>query len=250
MTLSTEAMKEVLCADPSRPAIRHQVIMVSGASPGAGKSTLSAMLAHDLTQHGIPTNWLSEDDLLELELFARFDQELGNNDLHAIDSLFKGARTLFANDDGTGRMWITDALLPGFFWLLGRYPIERVAAFGDALARLLRPLQPIIVYLAGDVAELFGRAISKRGLLWGERMIAAFQRWDLPYYPEMPLRDLDDVVRFLEWLNRHTLALLAAWPGETLILDTTHTPVPELKERLLTYLYRSEQNLGFRAGTK
>src|ERR687885_792803 len=79
-------MEEVMCSDPSWSAMRHQLIMISGASPGAGKSTLAALLSDALTQQDIPNRRLSEHDLLERELFARFDQELGNNALHAIDS--------------------------------------------------------------------------------------------------------------------------------------------------------------------
>lgn len=216
--------------------MRRWLIMVSGASPGAGKSTLAAVLARRFSARGIASHALSEGELLTLPLFARFDREVGNNDARAIATFAEGVRALAADAAASDSTWITDALLPGFFWLLGRYPFGRVEACSDDIARILHPLRPLVVYLDGDIAHLFGRATAERGAAWGERMVAAIQRWELPYYPDTPPRDLDDVIRFFGWLKRQTLALLARWPEGALILDAARAPTDSPADCVLDHL--------------
>lgn len=213
-----------------------RVIMVSGASPGAGKTTLAADLARHHAQRGVGVRLWSEGELLQFPPFARFDRELGDNNPAAIDSFLAGIRALFADDSAGEHVWITDALLPGFFWLFGRYPPERVEVFSDDLARFLAPWRPLIIHLDGDVAAVFDRAVAERGVPWGERMVAAVRRWDLPHYPDTPILDQADVVRFFGWLNHQTLSLLARQSWETLIIDVTDKTVRDLNEVLLRSL--------------
>lgn len=213
--------------------MRHRLIMVSGSSPGAGKSTLAAALARRFACQGAPCRLLSEDDLLRRDGFARFDRELGANDPHAIDALLAAARALALEGAGSGETRITDALLPGFFWLCGRYPPERVAAFGDDLATVLSPLRPLIVHLDADIATALGRAGAVRGAGWPERMSGAARRWNLPSYPGPAPRDLDDIVRFFAWLNDEMKRLFVRWPGPTRLLQATATPVEVLAQEIL-----------------
>ena len=72
---------------------------------------------------------------------------------------------------------------PGFFWLLGREPLERIERYGQQLAEIVLPLRPLIVYLDADVATAFDRAIAVRGDLWGTRIIEHLKTWNVPYYP-------------------------------------------------------------------
>ena len=145
---------------------QYRLIMVSGSSPGAGKTTASEALARQLTRRASPCRRLSEGELLRMEEFAQFDQAVGCNDPDAIDALLAAARTLASDAGGSEATWITDALLPGFFWLCGRYPPERVAAFSTDLAHVLVPLQPLIIYLDADVATAIARATLARGAHW------------------------------------------------------------------------------------
>lgn len=207
--------------------MHHRLIMVSGSSPGAGKSTASEALARQLARHGSPCRWLSEGELLRMDGFAQFDEAVGSNDPDAIEVLLAAARTVTSKAVGSEETWITDALLPGFFWLCGRYPPDRVAAFSSDVAQVLAPLRPLIVYLEVDVARAIARATQARGAQWLELLVRAVQRWRVPYCPDTPLRTFDDVLRFFWWLNQQTLELLARWPGPTRIL---HSPPIQLDD--------------------
>jgi hypothetical protein len=50
--------------------MKHHLILFYGASSGAGKSTLSSRLHQVLKQANVPTQWLYEDDVQHLDLFA------------------------------------------------------------------------------------------------------------------------------------------------------------------------------------
>jgi hypothetical protein len=218
--------------------------MFSGSASGAGKSRLSAALARDLESRSRPVHLLSEDDLLAMDGFARFERLLGPTDpeTHRADQALLAAAGALVDETlavsrhagvGAPHVLVTDALLPGFFWLFGRYDAARVRAVAGQLARVLAPLFPLLVYLRGDPAALVARAAVLRGADWPARMATWVSRWNVPHYPGAPLRTLDDVLGFWSWLDTVTLALLADWPVDALVLDALE-PFASLRDALLT----------------
>jgi hypothetical protein len=218
--------------------------MFAGSASGAGKSTLAAAVARDLEAPNRRVRLLSEDDLLEMGSFARFERRLGPTDPEthrADDALIEAARALVDEELAVRRragavashFLLTDAMLPGFFWLFGRHDAGRVRAVAAQLADILAPLDPLLVYLRGDPAALVARAAAERGADWPSRMVGWVSRWSVPHYPEAPPRQLDDVLRFWAWLDAQTVALVADWPIETLILDAGQ-PLPSLQAAVLS----------------
>jgi hypothetical protein len=210
--------------------MRNRLIMVTGSSFGVGKSTVSQVLCLRLAALGIRGRWLSEDELLEMEVFARF-----NRDIQA-PHLLDGARTLCRETHARGDTLILDALLPGYFWLFGRYPPAYVEAYGADLWRILLPLHPLIVYLRGDIALIFDRAVAQRGTAWAEKIVAAVKGWPLPHYPNEPVQDRADLIRFFDWIDRQSLSLVGRRPGDTVILDAICAGSEDLAQALLYHL--------------
>jgi adenylylsulfate kinase-like enzyme len=218
----------------------HRLIIVSGVCPGAGKSTFAAALSTELTRRGIANRLLTEDQLLQTEWFGRFDRQLGDTDPDAIETLLQGARALAAEYGAANVVVITDALLPGSMWLLGRYPLDRICQFHDALAEVLLPLHPLHVYLAGDPATLFDRAVAERGLVFRERTVAAVKRWDVPHYPNGPRQSDADVLQFYRWLDCQVGKLTVGSPVRTVFLDAT-LPITVLLRLLWEHLESYDQ---------
>src|SRR6185503_18859564 len=111
---------------------------------------------------------------------GRFERSLGPTDpeIHRADLvLLDAAVALAAEAAATPGVLVLDAILPGFFWLFGRYDAARVRATADRLAELLEPLDPLLVYLRGDPAALVARAGSARGSDWPALMATRVARW-------------------------------------------------------------------------
>ena len=72
--------------------LKHQLIIFYGSSPGAGKSTLSSFLYDQLRLHGIPVRWVYENDLIYLDAFQQFVQELQSGNQQQIDTLLAASR--------------------------------------------------------------------------------------------------------------------------------------------------------------
>src|SRR5947209_27595 len=214
------------------------LILVTGSGPGTGKSSISDALFRQLRLAGKPVQWIYESDLFRVDALKRFNAEIQQADAAALDSLLTGVQELVAVWRDSGKTWIIDSLVPGyfgFFWLLGRYPLQEIEAMGRRLWQLLEPSHSMIVYLRADSTSAYERAIADRGNEWGERIARLMQSWPLPHYPPGPLCSRGDVLGFLDWADRESRRLLAGWPGETLVVDTTDMP---LERSLRTVLRR------------
>jgi hypothetical protein len=92
------------------------------------------------------------------------------------------------------------------------------------------------VYCRADVEVAFRRATEQRGSAWGRGIADHVRSWRIPQYPEAPLKNEQDVVRFWSWLDEETRRLMDRWPGEALTLEATNTTRDELARQLLGHL--------------
>lgn len=228
------------------------LILVTGSGPGTGKSSISDALCRRLRLAGKPVQWIYESDLFRMDALKRFNGEVQQDDPAALDSLLAGVQELVALWRDTGEIWIVDSLVPGyfgFFWLLGRYPLREIEAMGHRLWQLLEPLHPLIVYLQADATSAYERAIADRSDEWGERIARLMQSWPLSYYPPGPLRGREDVMGFLDWADRESRRLLAGWPGEMLVVDTTAMSLDGSLRMVLSHLQLPLRSAQSRANT-
>jgi hypothetical protein len=113
--------------------------MFTGSTSGVGKSTLSDFLYRQLVAHGIPTHWIYEEDFVRMDVLAEYNRRWYGGEAGTADALLDAARALFTDHAVRDEVWITDTLFPGFFWLLGREPLDCIERYGKELARLVLP---------------------------------------------------------------------------------------------------------------
>ncbi|HEX9438722.1 MAG TPA: hypothetical protein VF909_03525 [Roseiflexaceae bacterium] len=220
--------------------MRHKLIMLTGSGPGAGKSTLSEFLFDQFTRHGIPTRWIYEEDILHLEAFTPVIQAFQHGQGDAIEALLAATRRFVDDNLSTNIVVVTDSIFPSYTWLFAAgYPRARIADFSTQLARLLDPLQPLTICLNSDVATSLQRAVAQRGTIWLDDLIATMQTYT--YCQTHPICDMDDVIAFFEAETQLSVELFAEWPHATLVLDTTTTPLDQLRTVLLQHFSLSEQ---------
>lgn len=210
----------------------HRLIMLTGTS-GAGKSTLSRWLRAQLGQRTVPAILLPEDEVYRLDVLQPFTEGYDRADPSDIRLLLDDVRSLVSTWHASRSVWITDAFLPAVHWLFGKYPDDHVRAYAEELAAIVAPLHPLLVSVEADVRIAWERAVDQRGQNWSDRMVDIFSRRNLPLYPPGPIRDVDDLLGFFAWVQSQSSALLARWPGETLLFDTTTTPLDAVEETLL-----------------
>ena len=220
--------------------MQHKLIMLMGAAPGAGKSTLSEFLFDQFTRHAIPTRWIYEEDILHLDVFTPVVQAFRHGQGDAIEALLAAARRFVQETVQADAVIVTDSIFPAYTWLFAAgYPRATIADFSAQLAQLLDPLQPLTIYLDSDVATSLTRAVAQRGTPWLDGLITTMQTYT--YCHTHPVRDVDDVIAFFEKVRELSIELLAGWPHATLVLDNTSTSFHETKTVLLQQFGLSEQ---------
>lgn len=220
--------------------MQHQLIMLAGASPGAGKSTLSELLFDQFTHHQLPTHWLYEEDILHSETFLPVVQVFQRGQGDAIAAILAATAQFVQESLHAHRITITDSIFPCYTWLVAAgYSQIQIAEFSRQLAHLLSPLQPLIIYLNSDVAHCLNRAVAQRGREWLEELMVGIQNYT--YSQTHPIQDSTDVVAFFKTTSQLHRDLLAEWPHPVLMLDTTTMPLDQLASLLLDHFGLSQQ---------
>jgi hypothetical protein len=176
---------------------------------------------------------LTEKDLVARDAFARSAAALRGNDPSAIDRFLEAAVSLIAEHAHQDEIWLVDSLLPGFLFLVGRYPRSRIARYRDELAHAFAPLAPRVVYLTGDPDVFLDRATERSGPTCEGGLVSALSQTPLPDYPGGAVRTGGDLRRFLRWADGEIRDLLAGWAGPTLVLNASSTPTARLRDTVL-----------------
>ena len=217
--------------------MQNRLIIFYGASPGAGKSTLSSFLFEQLTLHGLPARWIYEEDILHLDTFASSIQHIQNGNQHQIlPSLLKATADFVQECLASEGTTITDSIFPCFNWLIATnyYSTSQMEAFSHALELTLAPLNPLIIYLDIDSEIGVKRATQQRGQQWYDDMRVRIGQY--LYNQNKNIRSLKDVASYFDMANRYNKMLLSKWSGDTLIFNVTQFVLDQLKTKILQHL--------------
>jgi deoxyadenosine/deoxycytidine kinase len=210
----------------------YSLIMITGSSVGAGKTTLSALLYQQLMAHDVNAIWLQEENLEAL--LAQFVPNWHQNTVQPYEFL-AACRALLDHYRTTDAVIITDSGLPGYIDFFGRFPTATLEALNQALYQTLQPRNPLLIYLASDVPTAFARATAQRGQQWAENIRNFLNSWQLPFYSSTPkpFATTHDLIVYFVALDRFARTMVAQWPGPTRILSTTETAPPDLLAKIL-----------------
>lgn len=193
-------------------------ILVYGAGPGLGKTTIARHLLDTFADVGVRVRLTREEDVASLPALAPYVSAVhagGGEDTRLLLACF---RRLIDELSATDGVWILDSVLPGFDWLVSAgASADELTPFATAIEGLLRPLAPIVIQLRGDVRTSLERAMAARGRAWAADLAA--RRTDSG--------EVDDLVPYFERLQEITDELLARWTLAVHTIDTTRTPEPE-----------------------
>jgi thymidylate kinase len=215
--------------------------MFYGVSPGAGKTTLSDWLRLELTNQGANVVWIEEQHVNDLEMFAEVIKVFTKGADDYKTPLLKAAEMLVQEYQHKDQIVLTDSLFPSYTWLFASgVPRMVISEINQKLADILKLLNPLIIWLNGDVSTLLQRAIKQRGEDWLKDLIESINSYT--YAPVRPIVDIVEVESFFKELKVLHLDMLTEWPHDVLKLDVTETPLEILQTNIKGQLEKSRMS--------
>ena len=182
------------------------LITVWGVAPGVGTSTLCAGLAEWLTDAGLQTDFFREGER-EADAFEAAGA-VGLDTLLAASADFVDSM-LESGDD----VVVTDALMPFVPSLLALgHGDEALEEFMTELDDVLAPVEPVLVYLDGDVDAALARVVEREGPEWMDSYVDKLARYGVT--PKVT--DAGSAVEYLRRERAVTLGV-ARRPGWRLV---------------------------------
>ena len=207
--------------------MKTKLLLFYGPGSGSGKSTLSRFIHDVLQQEGVRTKYIGESDVLHLEAFAPYVEEVKRNNPGNIRVLLASCELFIDACDQSDQVYVVDSILPCTDWLVTagctRQQIER---FNIELSRLMAKLNPIQIFLTGDTEIFLKRAIKDRGENWARNLAQERCNSD----------DIQDLITYFNEMREGTNELLAEWPFKKIVLDTMKYDLSTCAKEILQHL--------------
>ena len=207
--------------------MKTKLILFYGPGSGSGKSTLSRLIHDTLQQRGIRTKYVAESDVLRLEAFAPYVEEVNQNNPGDVKVLLSSCEHFIDACNQSDQVYVVDSILPCTDWLVTAGCTRgQIRQFNTQLNRLITKLNPIQIFLTGDTEIFLKRAIIDRGENWARRL--AQERCNS--------NDFLHLITYFNEMKEVAFELLAEWPFQKIVLDTTKHDLPICTEEILRHL--------------
>ena len=194
------------------------IVMVTGAAPGLGKSTLVRRLVDELSHAGRAVAAFPEEEIVDRDEFAAVMAAVRTKGVASPDQLLEASRAYVATCRNDLRdVVVQDMLFPYlpslFAW--GHTDDEIVAFFHD-LADVCRDVRLVQIHLDGDPAESLPRAMAREDEDWLPWMIAKVGSY---LDATDPVTDLESLVSHLRRATTRARRLVDAAPWPVFLIE-------------------------------
>lgn len=210
-------------------------VFVLGSCPGIGKTTLAEALVANLRTEGLAVAWFPEEAVLEHPAFATVADTFRKTG-GVVPGELLAASEVFARSWSTCEddVLIIDALFPFVTSLLASgYSERETDAFVRSLWDIVRPAQPLTIYVDGDARVALRRAHEGRGEAWMSDWTARVRRWNI----DPPLRDVAAIARHFERERAFTLRLLEDLGWTYTRIDAASETPDAMRDRALGVIH-------------
>ena len=151
--------------------MKTKLIIFYGPGSRSGKSTLSCLIHDVFQQKGVRSKYIAESDVLHLDDFASYVEEVKQNNPGNVKVLLSSCERFIDACDQSDQVYVVDSILPCTDWLVtAQCTRQQVRRFNTQLNRLMAKLNPIQIFLTGDTETFLERAIKDRGENWARRL--------------------------------------------------------------------------------
>ena len=207
--------------------MKTKLILFYGPGSGSGKSTLSRIIHDTLQQTDIKSKYIAESDVLYLGAFAPYVEAVKQNNPGDVKVLLSSCEHFIDTCAQSDQVYVVDSILPCTDWLVTAGCTRgQIRQFNTQLNRLMTELNPIQIFLTGDTEIFLKRAITDRGENWATRLAQERCNSD----------NIRDLITYFNEMGEVASELLAEWPFEKIVLDTTKHDLPTCAEEILRYL--------------
>jgi hypothetical protein len=207
------------------------VVLVNGAGPGLGKTTLTRLLADALGGRGAAVELFVEEDILRRPEFEPVIQEFRTRPRVELQTLLDASREYVAECGRRAKdFYILDALFP--YWLsleAWAYTDAEVSQFLSDLGDLADEVHWIELYLEGDLNSGLERAAEREGPGWIESQISKISGFRLV---DIPPRDSHGVAAYYRRTADRRRVLRAAVPWRVEVIQADLGPEASLAQAL------------------
>ncbi len=193
------------------------LVLVTGASPGLGKSSLAAALVAALRTSGLHAELFREEDIRSDHAFAALMREFESTGAVQLDSLLAAAK-IYLDSVRTLDLdvLVLDALFPYLPSLLAwGYRDADIAMFFARLTTVFVGFDVVELHLSGEVSNALTRAAQREGGDWLDGHLARATQFRSP----RPISTIVDLVAYYEGCAERSRTLLAAAPWRVEFLD-------------------------------
>ena len=202
----------------------HRVVLLYGPGTGLGKSTVAAEVIRRLAQEGVPARLIREEDVMDIAAFHKYVQQVQQGNAQDIETLLQSCQGFVHDLTRVPEVAVVDSLFPCWDWIsTAGCPESIVASFTERLCVLLRPLNPLLIYLVGDLDIGLARAVKDRGEEWG--LSLAVERTGV--------RDLGALREYLGKIRAVADRMLIHWPYDLVRVDSTRCEVKAAVDQVM-----------------
>lgn len=207
--------------------MKTKLILFYGPGSGSGKSTLSRHIHDVLQQRGVRTKYVAESDVLHLDAFAPYVEEVKKNNPGNVEVLLLSCEHFINACNQSDQVYVIDSVLPCTDWLVtAQCTRQQVRRFNTQLNRLMTRLNPIQIFLTGDTEIFLKRAIKDRGENWARSLAQERCNSD----------DIRDLITYFNEMGEVAFELSTEWPFRQIVLDTAKNDLPTCAEEILRRL--------------
>jgi len=204
--------------------MNHQLVLITGSCPGAGKTTLMNELNERMTEREVRHDTLFESDERWQSLTGRLVGDLLSDAPDRVGSLLFAARSVVDSLVRTDSTLVVDSmtLMPAFTYLVGHQSVETIESYVTDLDTILKSASPLLIYLRCDVRIGWERAIKRSGDVWLNNFLTRLHRGRFVMRPSDIGSSVESAIKFYEDVDALGRSVLAnRWTGRMVELETT-----------------------------